>query len=293
MTGDNRNGGGAARAGEVIAASTGEFTAECYRSADPPPLGSLVTTRDGEIEIFGVVFHAAATGSRPLAARRRPRRGRRHGGRAARAASGAGGAAARRVLGDRGGVSGRGWCLARPTTEAGPAARVRSLGRPRGGAGLHPLASFLRQPRKRRAPGSRPRRRGLRPPRPPRPPRPRRLPTDRGEGAGAPPRPRRAAAQHAAAHDSGLRGCTPSRGLCTTWSSAGGGGLTPLPLETLAKDSAEGKNAVRWPWEREAARGLAPLYLGEESGRPIPPWSKKDRGRAMVAARTKQQGHSK
>ena len=71
MAGDNRNGGGAARAGEVIEASTGEFTAECYRNADPPPLGSLVTTRDGEIEIFGVVFHAAATGldrSRPVAA---------------------------------------------------------------------------------------------------------------------------------------------------------------------------------------------------------------------------------
>ena len=71
MTGDYRNGDGTARAGEVIEASTGEFTAECYRDADPPPLGSLVTTRDGEIEIFGVVSHAAATGldrSRPVAA---------------------------------------------------------------------------------------------------------------------------------------------------------------------------------------------------------------------------------
>ena len=71
MTSDGRNGDGEARAGEVIEASTGEFTAECYRNADPPPLGSLVTTSDGDVEIFGVVHHAAATGldrSRPVAA---------------------------------------------------------------------------------------------------------------------------------------------------------------------------------------------------------------------------------
>ncbi len=71
MTSDGRNGDGEARAGEVIEASTGEFTAECYRNADPPPLGSLVTTSDGGVEIFGVVHHAAATGldrSRPVAA---------------------------------------------------------------------------------------------------------------------------------------------------------------------------------------------------------------------------------
>lgn len=71
MTSDGRTGDVEARAGEVIEASTGEFTAECYRNTDPPPLGSLVTTSDGDVEIFGVVHHAAATGldrSRPVAA---------------------------------------------------------------------------------------------------------------------------------------------------------------------------------------------------------------------------------
>ena len=128
MTGDNRNGGGAARAGEVIAASTGEFTAECYRNVDPPPLGSLVTTRDGEIEIFGVVFHAAVTGldrSRPVAAlgedadteaelrARHPELAE-----LLRAEFSA------IVVGYRG----RGRCLARPAAAAGPPARVRPPG---------------------------------------------------------------------------------------------------------------------------------------------------------------------
>ena len=57
--------------GEVIQASTGEFTAQCYELHLPPPFGSLVKTREGEVEIYGVVSGAATTsiepGRRPIA----------------------------------------------------------------------------------------------------------------------------------------------------------------------------------------------------------------------------------
>ncbi len=45
--------------GEVIEASTGQFVAECYELHTPPPLGSLVKTSDGAVEIYGVVCNAA------------------------------------------------------------------------------------------------------------------------------------------------------------------------------------------------------------------------------------------
>ena len=57
--------------GEVIEASTGEFIAECYELHTPPPLGSLVKTGDGEVDIYGVVCNASTEGidpgRRPLA----------------------------------------------------------------------------------------------------------------------------------------------------------------------------------------------------------------------------------
>ena len=57
--------------GEVIQASTGEFTAQCYELHRPPPFGSLVKTREGEVEIYGVVSRAETTsieqGRRPIA----------------------------------------------------------------------------------------------------------------------------------------------------------------------------------------------------------------------------------
>ena len=57
--------------GEVIKASTGEFTAQCYELHLPPPFGSLVKTREGEVEIYGVVSRAETTsieqGRRPIA----------------------------------------------------------------------------------------------------------------------------------------------------------------------------------------------------------------------------------
>ena len=59
------------RIGEVIQALTGEFTAQCYELHRPPPFGSLVKTREGEVEIYGVVSGAATTsiepGRRPIA----------------------------------------------------------------------------------------------------------------------------------------------------------------------------------------------------------------------------------
>jgi hypothetical protein len=60
-----------AKIGEVIEASTGEFVAECYELHTPPPLGSLVRTSDGQVEIYGVVCNASTEsidpGRRPLA----------------------------------------------------------------------------------------------------------------------------------------------------------------------------------------------------------------------------------
>jgi hypothetical protein len=57
--------------GEVIQASTTEFVAQGYELHQPPPFGSLVKTREGEVEIYGVVHQAATTpldpGRRPIA----------------------------------------------------------------------------------------------------------------------------------------------------------------------------------------------------------------------------------
>jgi len=50
------------RVGEIIEASTAGFTAQCYELYELPPLGSLVKTKNGELDIYGVVCHAT-TGS--------------------------------------------------------------------------------------------------------------------------------------------------------------------------------------------------------------------------------------
>ena len=59
------------RIGGVIEASTGEFMAQCYELHQPPPFGSLVMTKEGEVEIYGVVSGATTTsiepGRRPIA----------------------------------------------------------------------------------------------------------------------------------------------------------------------------------------------------------------------------------
>jgi hypothetical protein len=51
--------------GEVIEASTGEFMAQCYELHQPPPFGSLVKAREGEVEIYGVVSQAQTTSIEP------------------------------------------------------------------------------------------------------------------------------------------------------------------------------------------------------------------------------------
>jgi hypothetical protein len=59
------------RVGEVIQASTAEFVAQCYELYQIPPLGSLVKTKDQELELYGIVYNAATTslepGRRPIA----------------------------------------------------------------------------------------------------------------------------------------------------------------------------------------------------------------------------------
>jgi hypothetical protein len=55
----------AQRVGEVIEASTADFVAQCYELYELPALGSLVKTREQEVEIFGVVYRATTTGFEP------------------------------------------------------------------------------------------------------------------------------------------------------------------------------------------------------------------------------------
>lgn len=59
------------RVGEIIEASTASFVAQCYELYALPPLGSLVKTKDGELDIYGIVCHATTgslePGRRPIA----------------------------------------------------------------------------------------------------------------------------------------------------------------------------------------------------------------------------------
>jgi hypothetical protein len=59
------------RVGEVIEASTTDFVAQCYELYELTSLGSLVKTRDQDVEQFGVVYRATTTsfepGRRPVA----------------------------------------------------------------------------------------------------------------------------------------------------------------------------------------------------------------------------------
>jgi hypothetical protein len=56
---------------EVIEAGSAEFTAQCYRLGQAPPLGSLVKTQDKLGEIYGVVYnvetHSLEPGRRVVA----------------------------------------------------------------------------------------------------------------------------------------------------------------------------------------------------------------------------------
>jgi len=59
------------RVGEVTEVGTTDFTAQCYRLYELPPLGSLVKTHDAESEIYAIVHNAATAsiepGRRPIA----------------------------------------------------------------------------------------------------------------------------------------------------------------------------------------------------------------------------------
>ena len=51
--------------GEVIEASTASFTAQSYELWELPPLGSLVRTSDGGLELYGLVCRATTSGIEP------------------------------------------------------------------------------------------------------------------------------------------------------------------------------------------------------------------------------------
>jgi hypothetical protein len=53
------------RTGEVIEASTTGFSAQCYELYEMPPLGSLVKTSEGEIDLYAVVYQAMTEGLEP------------------------------------------------------------------------------------------------------------------------------------------------------------------------------------------------------------------------------------
>lgn len=59
------------RVGEIIEASTAEFTAQCYELYQSPPLGSLVKTAGDDMEQYGIIYDISTAsiepGRRPIA----------------------------------------------------------------------------------------------------------------------------------------------------------------------------------------------------------------------------------
>ncbi|HEX78689.1 MAG TPA: hypothetical protein G4O19_00860 [Dehalococcoidia bacterium] len=53
------------RAGEIIATSTTDFTAQCYELYQLPPLGSPVKNGDAELEIYAIVYNATTSSIEP------------------------------------------------------------------------------------------------------------------------------------------------------------------------------------------------------------------------------------
>ncbi len=53
------------RAGEVVAAETTAFTAQCYELYQSPPLGSMVKVSLDNTEIYALVYHAITSGLEP------------------------------------------------------------------------------------------------------------------------------------------------------------------------------------------------------------------------------------
>ncbi len=50
---------------EVVEASSAEFTAQCYKLQQAPPLGSLVKTREEFLEIYGIVYNVETQSLEP------------------------------------------------------------------------------------------------------------------------------------------------------------------------------------------------------------------------------------
>src|SRR3990172_3157679 len=53
------------RVGEIIEASTAEFTAQCYELYESPPLGGLVKTGDDDEAQYGIVYNVTTSGIEP------------------------------------------------------------------------------------------------------------------------------------------------------------------------------------------------------------------------------------
>jgi hypothetical protein len=53
------------RIGEIIEATTSEFVAQCYELFELPPLGALVKTAGGEVDLYGIVYDAATASVEP------------------------------------------------------------------------------------------------------------------------------------------------------------------------------------------------------------------------------------
>lgn len=53
------------RLGEILEASSRDFLAECYQLHQAPPLGSLVRTSDGAMNIYGAIYAAETSGIEP------------------------------------------------------------------------------------------------------------------------------------------------------------------------------------------------------------------------------------
>jgi len=53
------------RVGEVVESCAKDFIAQCYELNQLPPLGSLVKTKEGDCEIYGIIYDARTTGIEP------------------------------------------------------------------------------------------------------------------------------------------------------------------------------------------------------------------------------------
>ena len=64
-------GASGSRLGEIVESSSSQYTAQCYKLEEAPPLGSLVKTREKAFDVYGVVYnvvtHSLEPGRRVIA----------------------------------------------------------------------------------------------------------------------------------------------------------------------------------------------------------------------------------